>query len=903
MPPRKVVTNTKSKKANDLTESQEKPKHQASIEKHPYLEELFLEFPPDPTKYICLLCTENSSEEKELKSLSGKKTPQELAKIKLTLKEKKDDLSLVTLNKYWVRKHLETKTHQGFTKGEDRPRLKEALNAVIRGEKNIANIPAEEPDNNSENFDNNMDGIDEIPPLGEEMEAKLYIDLCYFMVSNHLSYEAASPFLDFIKYILNNYSAELLERSHTSSTTTKRIIKDVICKSIRTELMMELAENPYSLLLDASSDVYGGKYLAVFARFVSWKEGIIATKLLKVIELDLDQTGQMLLNLLNEEIFLDTNIRQNLIGITTDNGSNMISSLDRKVDPMGAGLVNRLTKESESLIFIRDLCHAFNLVAQKAIEGLPKYIEQFIRKICSFMNSGNRNARFKELQKEKGIKEPLEILDYTETRWESLLNCTARILNVWSHLKQFFSETDSSLKDEIHNPEYHLYSYLLYILLHKIIGYVIYFQTPDLLLYQVFQKIKQAYTLCVRLVMKEEHQEIEFDEAIKIPFDNEKSPAYTDKVANQETFTKLFIKKYPRIQEHINHVLSHNPKRKGIVAEAMDHARTFLQKTINTMRKKLPYDEERLKRSLVIYLKEVQSMDTWRGLLKDFPNIIPQDEEIAYYDEVDVLSLHYKQIVKEHSDSDMSIIQRWRLLKKDYKVIWKMVKALLAIPYSTAKVESLFSEFKAIKTAPRNRISLENLEASIVSEQYFRSPEYKITKDMIHRYTTLWEEKKTNIPKNPPHSEEPKSEVAQAVQQDPRNSQSLLIPHQGDSSMILQGQTLTNTMELIHSFTEMLQTFASKIVAGGGQNPPNPVQGIQNPPNPVQGFQNPGLNQNNNAEGVQKENEANPDVIIPAIVEQKSSKLKRKAETISTHPNQQRVKLSDLNLEQRQGGE
>jgi len=329
----------------------------------------------------------------------GEKTPLEIAKIKSLLKEETNKKKLALLNKYWIRKHLETKTHYGFTKIEDRPRLQEVLSTFSSStEKDSSYISVRTTttaDDTRPSTENDQSLL-AIPPLSQDMEAKLYIETCSFLVHHHLSYGSAPFLLECMKYTSTHYSPELLERSHLSSTTTKRIIKDVICTSIRNNLLDELAEVPYSLLMDSSSDIFGGKYLAVFARFIDFNELSVSTRLLKVIELTTDQTGETLLQLLNKEIFLpNMNIRGNLIGISTDNGSNMVSSLDRQVDPNGAGVVNRLTKETKGLIFDRDICHCFNLVAHKAVEGLSIYIEHFIRKICSYMNSGNRNSKLK----------------------------------------------------------------------------------------------------------------------------------------------------------------------------------------------------------------------------------------------------------------------------------------------------------------------------------------------------------------------------------------------------------------------------------------------------------------------------------------------------------------------------
>jgi len=300
---RKVVKTPKPKVGEKTPlengENLEKQKNFSTLDKIPYLQDLFLEHYSDTTKYICLLCTENTS---DLRNLSGIKTPQEIAKIKSLLKEETNKKKLALLNKYWIRKHLETKTHYGFTKIEDRPRLQEVLSTFSSStEKDSSYISVRTTttaDDTRPSTENDQSLL-AIPPLSQDMEDKLYIETCSFLVHHHLSYESAPFLLEFMKYTSTHYSPELLERSHLSSTTTKRIIKDVICTSIRNNLLDELAEVPYSLLMDSSSDIFGGKYPAVFARFIDFNELIVSTRLLKVIELTTDQTGETLLQLLN----------------------------------------------------------------------------------------------------------------------------------------------------------------------------------------------------------------------------------------------------------------------------------------------------------------------------------------------------------------------------------------------------------------------------------------------------------------------------------------------------------------------------------------------------------------------------------------------------------------------------
>ena len=53
-------------------------------------------------------------------------------------------------------------------------------------------------------------------------------------------------------------------------------------------------------------------------------------------------------------------------------------------------------------------------------------------------------------------------------------------------------------------------------------------------------------------------------------------------------------------------------------------------------------------------------MDIWRGFIKKFPNIIKAEEEeaILYLEELDTLSLHYKDIIQEHKNSGLTIMKR-----------------------------------------------------------------------------------------------------------------------------------------------------------------------------------------------------------------------------------------------------
>ena len=127
-------------------------------------------------------------------------------------------------------------------------------------------------------------------------------------------------------------------------------------------------------------------------------------------------------------------------------------------------------------------------------------------------------------------------------------------------------------------------------------------------------------------------------------------------------------------------------------------------------------------------------MQNWLRLAKYFPNIITKEKEISFIDELDSFSLSYKAVSQEHLLSQISIVKRWYILSNSYPILASLAKVILVILYSTSQVETVFPEFKALKTCYRNRLTTENLEASVLGEQFFKSGHIEILPEMVHSY-------------------------------------------------------------------------------------------------------------------------------------------------------------------------
>ena len=80
-------------------------------------------------------------------------------------------------------------------------------------------------------------------------------------------------------------------------------------------------------LIDGGSDNYGKSYLTICAKFIVRKNRRDpVTKLLSVIELGTESTGEALFNLIQDSIFRNEAIKANFVAFTTDQGLNMVGT-------------------------------------------------------------------------------------------------------------------------------------------------------------------------------------------------------------------------------------------------------------------------------------------------------------------------------------------------------------------------------------------------------------------------------------------------------------------------------------------------------------------------------------------------------------------------------------------------
>ena len=82
----------------------------------------------------------------------------------------------------------------------------------------------------------------------------------------------------------------------------------------------------------------------------------------------------------------------------------------------------------------------------------------------------------------------------------------------------------------------------------------------------------------------------------------------------------------------------------------------------------------------------------------------------------------------------MTILKPVKIQKEPIPNLSKLALAIHTLPYSSASIERLFSDMGNIKTDPRNRLSVENLEASLLIRQEYKGKNNYYTKEMKELY-------------------------------------------------------------------------------------------------------------------------------------------------------------------------
>lgn len=167
-----------------------------------------------------------------------------------------------------------------------------------------------------------------------------------------------------------------LENFRMHRTKCGNLMKHVIAISMLRELVEDVADMPYSLIVDESTDVSTFKYLCLCIKYFSKCQKQIVTDYLGIIAV-ISATADDLYASVKQ--FLDgigLNMT-NMVGIGTDGGSNLCGK--------NHSLYTLLRQSSPHLQLVRCVCHSLDNCSSKASEEFPASADFLLREIPGSM--------------------------------------------------------------------------------------------------------------------------------------------------------------------------------------------------------------------------------------------------------------------------------------------------------------------------------------------------------------------------------------------------------------------------------------------------------------------------------------------------------------------------------------
>lgn len=230
----------------------------------------------------------------------------------------------------------------------------------------------------------------------------------------------------------------------------------IICNSLaphfEKSLLNEIGNQPFSLLIDESTDISVLLFLGISIMYFNQDMGKIVSTYLSLVELEscnADAITHAVLTTLKEK---NLNIK-NMVGLGSDNASVMVG--------INNGVFKKILSEVPTFIHIPCVCHSLQLaVSAAANDTLPRNIDYLIKETYNwFSHSTLCQAEYKNLYKAiNDNHSPLKIVKSCNSRWLSIENAVSRIINQWVELKTLFSIARN--KEKCYNAEilYQMYN-------------------------------------------------------------------------------------------------------------------------------------------------------------------------------------------------------------------------------------------------------------------------------------------------------------------------------------------------------------------------------------------------------------------------------------------------------------
>lgn len=311
--------------------------------------------------------------------------------------------------------------------------------------------------------------------------------------------------IDHLSETLININKPIFQDLKLHRTKCSCLIKNVIAPAMMEELIIDIGNSCYSLIIDESTDVSICKYMAICIRYYSSSKSRIVTNYLGLFEVTKASADILTESLIN---FLKTcNLSINkLVGLGTD-GANNLSGRNHSVYVL-------LKQHVPSLQLIKCVAHSLHLCCSKAAEALPSSLDILCKETYNWFScSPLRRSLYKEtfnlLNTGTDVKF-YNIVQLSGTRWLSRAKAMQVILNQWLELKTHFSFVVNKEKCYIGRTLYEMYNdnslylYLSFVcpILNNLNRVNLLFQTDEIDIFKIYAELYMLLLSNLRFIIK-----------------------------------------------------------------------------------------------------------------------------------------------------------------------------------------------------------------------------------------------------------------------------------------------------------------------------------------------------------------------------------------------------------------
>lgn len=519
-------------------------------------------------------------------------------------------------------------------------------------------------------------------------------------------------------------------------TKASKLIQNVIAPSFEEEMLEDVTDQKYSVIVDESTDCGSDKFMCILIRYFSAREAKIATRFLGLAPV-IRTTGEALYNALKSKIESKGLVLSNCIGYGSDGAANMIGEHN--------SLWSRLREDSPNIIQVRCVCHSLALCMKQAFAQLPKYLGFLLSEVPNwFTRSSIRREDFKNLFNvmnagEERFGVPLPFAKYSTTRWLARSKVINNLLVNWDELHAYFLAAEQvqdmdvqfkahTIRKMLSNPLNKLYFTFAAPIVDEMERVNAFFQQTDAEPEDMVKELNLYFdALKSRLYdgfgRRRSHEDVDFGarfnmDITKLCGDSNNNNGDPELIQGIRT-VKVHCHKL--LDVLLDQVKSRIPPTKDLFTGLKKLNPTAVLNQVS----RLPFKDLPLPFLMGAKVSDIENQ--YRKILhvmwheeECFKDGIPK-ETVPFWFKVS----QYTDMAGDHPFADLA----------------QYCMSCLALPVSNACVERVFSQMNAVKTKARNRLSFPMLEAILGIRTSFSSLEVccqnmSVSKKMLEKFTS-----------------------------------------------------------------------------------------------------------------------------------------------------------------------